>query len=360
VIGRSEQHEVRFRLEPVERCPVCGGPGEERHTAAVDRLCHVPGQWDYHRCVADGNLWLGPRPIPEDLGLCYPGAYFTHSVKPGDAAKAKRRSRDRKERLRRRVLASAFGYSHLTPLSGAERTAGRLLGLLPPVRWEATHHLGACLPRFVTRGRLLDVGCGNGQYLARMQGYGWETAGVEIDPEAAEVARREHGLTVHTGTIEDAPYPERSFDVITCQHVLEHIGEPRPFLEGMARFLRPGGRLVVVTPNAASLGHRLFGRDCYSLDPPRHLVIHTPASIRRLVGQVPGLQVASLRAHPRIARKIYLQRRILQRTGAFRGSEGKLSVADRASALLFAYTEALAGKLLPLGEEIELVASTGR
>src|SRR5437667_9763224 len=127
-----------------------------------------------------------------------------------------------------------------------------------------------------------------------MQGYGWGVVGVEVDEAAAELARQEHGLTIHTGPIESAPFPEGSFDVITCQHVLEHIASPLPFLRSVARLLKPGGRLVMVTPNARSLGHAWFGQDCYSLDPPRHLVLHTTASVRTLVAQVPGLRLVQV------------------------------------------------------------------
>ena len=100
VISERPEPELRFRLEPVERCPVCSGPGATRHAAAVDRLCHVPGRWEYQQCAADGNLWLGPRPIAEDLGLCYPGGYFTHSVRPFPEHSTKSRRDTAGKRLR--------------------------------------------------------------------------------------------------------------------------------------------------------------------------------------------------------------------------------------------------------------------
>src|SRR5262249_27095538 len=159
----------------------------------------VPGCWSFLRCPAAGNLWLSPRPIGEDLGLCYPGGYFTHSVKQ-PARKRPKPERSPKEQLRRLVLAGGYGYHHLNPDPRLANLCGRLLALLAPVRWEATHHLGACLPAYREGGRLLDVGCGNGHYLARMQGYGWEVAGVEVDGAAAAIAQDELGLTVHTGS----------------------------------------------------------------------------------------------------------------------------------------------------------------
>jgi 2-polyprenyl-3-methyl-5-hydroxy-6-metoxy-1,4-benzoquinol methylase len=345
-----------IRLETVPHCPVCNAIGAPFHQEVVDRLCHVPGRWSFLRCPTDGNLWLSPRPIDEDLSLCYPEGYFTHAVKPPER-KRRSQARSLKETFRRSVLASKYCYRHLSPGHPSLRAAVRLVAWLPPVAWEVTHHLGACLPPYRSEGRLLDVGCGNGAYLARMQGYGWEVAGVEVDAAAAAVAQEEHGLNVHVGPVEGAPFPEGSFDVITGQHVLEHIAGPQPFLRSVARFLKPQGRLVIVTPNARSLGHAWFRRDCYSLDPPRHLVLYTTDSLRTLVDQTPELRLISLRTHARIARKIFLQRRVLRQCASFRGSNAQISLGDRLGALLFSYAESIAALFSPVGEEIELVVT---
>jgi 2-polyprenyl-3-methyl-5-hydroxy-6-metoxy-1,4-benzoquinol methylase len=347
---------VAFRLEEVPDCPVCGRPGVLHHERVIDRLCRVPGEWNYRHCVKCGSLWLSPRPIDADLGLCYPDGYFTHSARSPGRAPRPGGVRAAKERLRRAVLAASFGYGHLSHAPPIGRATARLLAVLPPVRWEATHHLGACLVPYHPGGRLLDVGCGNGQYLSQMREYGWEVAGIEIDAAAARVARERHGLEVHNGTVENAPFPPASFRVVTCQQVLEHVAHPLLLLRAMARFLEPGGRLVVVTPNAGSLGHQVFGRDCFSLDAPRHLVIHTPASIRRLLDQIPELRLVRLRTHARIARKIYLQWRSVRQSSSFRGEGVRVSTADRLGALAFSYAETVGVVTLPLGEEIELVA----
>src|SRR5437867_5959146 len=93
-----------IRLQPVPQCPVCGVPGVPHHQDVTDRLCHVSGEWSFLRCPGSGNLWLSPRPIDEDLGLCYPGGYFTHSTK-ADVPKRSGKARGFKEALRRLVLA---------------------------------------------------------------------------------------------------------------------------------------------------------------------------------------------------------------------------------------------------------------
>jgi 2-polyprenyl-3-methyl-5-hydroxy-6-metoxy-1,4-benzoquinol methylase len=220
--------------------------------------------------------------------------------------------------------------------------------------------MGAYFHPFCRNGRLLDVGCGNGDHLSRMRGYGWEVAGIEPDPAAARVARDRHGLEVHEGTVEDAPFAARSYDALTCCHVIEHIGAPQAFLRSMVRFLKPGGRLVIVTPNADSLGHRFFGRDFYSLDPPRHLVLFTPRALRRLFGSLPGLRVVSVRTPTHVARKVFKQGRIVRKYGSFRVDRVRLTPLDRLGAVLLSAMESAVAPLWALGEEIELVAETER
>jgi 2-polyprenyl-3-methyl-5-hydroxy-6-metoxy-1,4-benzoquinol methylase len=261
-----------------------------------------------------------------------------------------------KDRLRRWVLAGAYGYTHLHPCGPTASAAARLLSLLPPIRRLATHKMGACMVPFRQQGRLLDVGCGSGEYLHKMHGYGWEVSGIEPDAAAGRVAREQYGLELFSGLVEDAPYPASSFDMITARHVIEHIGDPRSFLVGVCRLLKPGGRLVLLTPNGGGLGHRLFRADFYSLDPPRHLVLYTPTGLRHLVQQVPGIRLISLRTPARIARKIARHYQVVRRDGSFRAPTSGASMTEKAGAALFHNVEAVAAALRPVGEEIELVA----
>ncbi|MGH2395464.1 MAG: class I SAM-dependent methyltransferase [bacterium] len=121
------------------------------------------------------------------------------------------------------------------------------------------------------RGRLLDVGCGSGRFLVHMRDLGWEVTGVEPDPVAVRVAHRSFHLNVASGTLEDAGFPESCVDVVTMNHVIEHVPDPISSLRECNRVLREGGRLVVVTPNVHSLGHWYFNHSWRGLEVPRHL-----------------------------------------------------------------------------------------
>jgi SAM-dependent methyltransferase len=129
--------------------------------------------------------------------------------------------------------------------------------------------------------RLLDVGCGSGSLLARYQALGWSVRGVEMNARAC-AACRERGLQVHQGTVFDAPLKPRQFDVILLNHVIEHVLDPIAVLARAGEFLAPGGRLIVVTPNIDGIGFSLYGSCWYPLDAPRHVVLFSPRTMRRL------------------------------------------------------------------------------
>ncbi|MFA5088833.1 MAG: class I SAM-dependent methyltransferase [Candidatus Omnitrophota bacterium] len=125
----------------------------------------------------------------------------------------------------------------------------------------------------VKPGRLLEIGCGNGKRLKRMQRLGWEVTGQEIDPISAAVARASGKCDVFVGELENLAFPENYFDAIITNHVLEHAYDPLVLMRECYRILKPQGRLVIVTPNSESLGHRYFKKDWLGVDPPRHLHI---------------------------------------------------------------------------------------
>jgi SAM-dependent methyltransferase len=128
---------------------------------------------------------------------------------------------------------------------------------------------------------LLDVGCGGGELLRAALGRGWQAAGAEPMAQAAELARkRAPGADIRVGLSSEVGFDERSFDIVCAFHVLEHMPDSRAFLRGLARFARPGGLVVVETPNYASLLRRRHGSNWIHLRPLEHLVHFTPQTMR--------------------------------------------------------------------------------
>ncbi len=130
-------------------------------------------------------------------------------------------------------------------------------------------------------GRLLDVGCATGSFMAAMRDRGWQVVGIELNPHAAEYGRRALNLDIHTGRLEDIALPDDAFDAVTLWDVFEHVLDPKQTLVIIRRILKTDGLLVIATPNPASLEARLFGDAWAGWDRPRHLYLYYPAVLRR-------------------------------------------------------------------------------
>jgi len=99
--------------------------------------------------------------------------------------------------------------------------------------------------------RLLDVGCSSGAFLSTAVRLGFRAEGVEPAAQAAQSAQQA-GLKVVCGTLQDARFPDASFDAVTLFEVIEHLKHPLELLKECRRILRPGGVMLIGTGNAAS------------------------------------------------------------------------------------------------------------
>ena len=266
-------------LEYLGKCPICGACGRQcLYTGLRDRLFDAPGYWTVYRCDGCGCGYLDPRPNEETVHLAYVN-YQTHvadpEILPTDAGLAKRI----RVAVRNGYLNRKYGY-RLTPTVWWGYWAMYLLP--PPLRLEWDHY-ARHLPRpEPTRSRLLDVGCGNGAFLARARQAGWHVQGLEFDPHAAELALA-RGIDVWIGKYNQAPFPPESFDAITSEQVIEHVHDPFNFVSYLVSWLRPGGRLWIGTPNFDSTVSRLYGADWRGLHPPQHLAVLNAKALLDLV-----------------------------------------------------------------------------
>ena len=269
----TDQPATEIRTRPHPACLLCGSPGEPLHQGLTDRLFGAPGRWDFKRCSrADcGLIWLDPMPTEEDIGLAYRN-YFTHD--------------EDQKGWKWRLFYGGYRALNALPawVSGLtaekQRLASMCLADAPP-------------------GRLLDVGCGDGRFLHRMQQAGWTGEGVDFDARAIARARGKFGLTAHVGDLAGRRYPADQFDAVTMGHVIEHLHQPVTWLAECRRVLKPGGRLVVTTPNMASWGYRRFQAHAMHLDPPRHLHLFSPANLRTCAAQAgfPQIEVRTTAAN---------------------------------------------------------------
>jgi len=108
---------------------------------------------------------------------------------------------------------------------------------------------------------------------------------LELSSQAAAFARDHYGLDVREGGIGSDVWGNRTFDVVTLFHVLEHLPDPGTALLVVRSLLRAEGVLVAQVPNVDSYQARLFGRRWYGLDVPRHVVNFTAQSLARLLAR---------------------------------------------------------------------------
>jgi SAM-dependent methyltransferase len=269
--SRIDQAWPEGGLERAERCPYCRGTDRSMaHEGVQDwSFFCAPGKWTYWKCDGCSSLYLDPRPTRETLGNAYTG-YYTHQAAPPGRSLGDRL----KERLRNECWAHWLGAD----LRPRLHLPGFLRGLLHPLRSRLIEPFEIAELVKLPKGRLMDVGCGNGRFLSLARNLGWETRGLELDSAAVQAARSQ-GLEVLQGGYELLASLQEELDCIVCSHVLEHVHDPQDMLRTLANALKPGGTLLLAVPNATSLVRDHFGNDWRGLEAPRHLSI---PSLRRL------------------------------------------------------------------------------
>ena len=212
-------------------CLVCRG------TRA--RVLFRKGGKDFVRCEACGLVWLDPMPSAAEVA-----AYYEQSYRDGI----------------------------YEPFAAAD-TIRRLI---------AEHRLAEIRPH-ARPGRWLDVGAATGHFVEAAVLAGIAAEGCELSGSAVESARA-RGLTMHHAAVEDFT-PAAPYDTITAFDVLEHLREPRAFLDRLRRWLAPGGTLALTLPDVSSIYPRLMRRHWFYYAPSDHLHYFDPQTITRLLSE---------------------------------------------------------------------------
>lgn len=255
-------------LETLGQCPICGNVDRTvLHSDLEDRLfSSPPGRWTLYACAACGGAYLDPRPSRSAIHRAYDN-YFTHGERKDDDPARAVTGWDAsfKQRILRQYIRLRFG-----PSRDLRRNSLGLAVFLRPRLRVAFDSAMRSLPRPRVGHRLLDIGCGNGRFLAWARAAGWDCMGTEVDLVAATRARA-RGFDVHLGEAAELIALGEKFHAVTISHVIEHVHDPIALLGAARLLLLPGGFVWIETPNIASHGHACFGHDWRGLEPPRHL-----------------------------------------------------------------------------------------
>lgn len=193
------------------------------------------------RCRSCGLVQVGTRPSAAELAELYDEAYFTDDV-----------------------FHDYVGEREIRLASGAD--------------------LAQTLAAIVPSGRLLDVGCAAGFFLAAAREH-YDVTGVELSAFASEYARTEFGLRVLSGDIAEVGLDGETFDVITLWNTIEHMPDPLCSLKTAASLTEPGALLVLSTGDASGPLARRNLRDWNLMTPPHHLFFFTPHTIDELLSE---------------------------------------------------------------------------
>jgi 2-polyprenyl-3-methyl-5-hydroxy-6-metoxy-1,4-benzoquinol methylase len=127
---------------------------------------------------------------------------------------------------------------------------------------------------------LLDIGCGNGHFLHACQQRGWNTVGMELDPETAARAAALTGQNIYSNL--NAIPEDSNFELISLWHVLEHVYELEAYFEFFKKRITPTGKLLLALPNSNSFDAKYFQAYWAAYDVPRHIYHFNPKTIQSL------------------------------------------------------------------------------
>jgi 2-polyprenyl-3-methyl-5-hydroxy-6-metoxy-1,4-benzoquinol methylase len=235
-------------------CNSCGQRRERRLFKSHDRRCNIAGDYWLVKCSNCGLAYVNLRPNQEEIKAFYPTYYYAR-----------------------------FGDREFTSdyLRLMERS------------FQATLNLFA---GYKPGGRVLEIGCGDGQFLRYLSANGYEIYGLDFSEHAVRRTRKNTGSgNIFLGTLEEAKYKDGYFDVVCLFEVLEHLSDPLGELREIRRVLKEEGVVAGTVPNFNSLERILLGNCWYGIDFPRHLYHFTKKSINNILSKA-GFKILAIQA----------------------------------------------------------------
>lgn len=239
-------------MAETKKCAICGSRKIEFAFRNKDRLYGIDRKvFEWSKCSNCGVLFLNPTPSPEELSRYYPDNYIS-----------KKNQSDKRNRMIS-WLYDLFYVKKNIPLKILFFPLKNLLRTMPK------------------KGKFLDVGCGNGRFLILAKKNGIDVHGVDpfIEGDIPE-------LNVLNKNLVEAKYPDKFFDTISLNNVLEHTQDPLDMLKECKRILKDDGEILVNVPNSSSLNRFIFGSKWVSLDTPRHTFIFADKTMKTICGNL--------------------------------------------------------------------------
>jgi len=228
-------------MEIINNCPVCNSTQFKPHLEVEDYfLSHE--NFTLQKCNSCGFIFTNPRPFEKDLGQYYQSdEYISHSSSS----------------------VSLFDKLYFAIRNYTIRKKFKLIN------------------KYITSGKILDIGCATGEFLNYFNTKGWETQGIEPNEIARNSAIEKYGLAVHSEK-ELSKYKESYFDVISMWHVLEHVPDLNSRILQLKKIIANNGILIIAVPNIDSKDAGIYGKYWAALDVPRHLYHFNQSAIQKI------------------------------------------------------------------------------
>ncbi|MBD2201301.1 class I SAM-dependent methyltransferase [Calothrix sp. FACHB-1219] len=217
-------------LKKVNNCPLCGTSHYDKIYVTRDRHYNIQGSFTIVRCRECSLVFIDPMPTEEGLVKLYPDDYYSYQ----------------------------------------DFFAEKKSFLKDLIKKILLFNLGTKDPTFSAPGKILDIGCGSGNFLYSIREKGWDTYGVEVSLAGAKLGREAAGLKIFNGTLLEANFSNNYFDYIRSNHSFEHLVNPNEVLQEIYRILKPDGKLMIGVPNIDSLNAKIFKKYWWYLGAPIH------------------------------------------------------------------------------------------
>ena len=227
-------------------CPICGAESATFFLDTFDRYV-FPYVKNYRleKCESCGTLFVNPRPVPEDQDEFYP----TDILNPFLEFEANHQD----------FFQKLYAFVHPYAISWKRKQVEKISGV----------------------GRILDVSCGNGDFLFSMRRHLWEVTGIERIPKYANFAHQTLGLSVFD-TLDRLPEDKFDFfDAVTFWHSFSRFQNPIEILKKIHAYLKDNGHVFIGIPNIRSLDFYFYRGDWAALDIPRRLFHISPKQMRQ-------------------------------------------------------------------------------
>lgn len=242
----------RISADVVRKAVSCNSCGQA-HTAP---FCPENGL-GLVQCENCRLVFVGMQPAPEELYALYGETYFQNDE------------------------SGVVGYSnYIRDEANIRRTA---------------NHRFNHIERFVRPGNMLDVGCAMGFFIDEAAKRGWQVEGLDVSHYAVEYVRQHFQHAAYQGSLTEMDLPAESYDLVTMWDVIEHVPDPKGYIQAAATLLRSGGILEMATPDVGSIPARLTGRRWigYKLS-EEHIYYFSAATLTRMLNDA-GFDVAHVR-----------------------------------------------------------------